>query len=311
MAAMLIGRSAFLAWITHPNWAPYWRTVKCVWYIDSYGRLERVCSYLLRSMIRPFESAAWASGLEQLLTRQQMIRNPRTVLKPHRPFINRRYRFAQRSHVFFTHYKLLAGILRDEYRQDILDGKIIQLASCIGKDGHPYTLLLRRTSKFDREGELILSLAGGINEAILYCVVFTISVHAEQLCFDIGCLQGGAEERALENIKAATKALHGIRPKNLVMDGLYFLASRWGIHRLYGVDNVSRIFRSAHVYADYDAFWRELGGGPERHGFFVLPEFLPHHSASDVPSHKRSAYRKRELLRDRLRNDIGSHPLTV
>ena len=48
---------------------------------------------------------------------------------------------------------------------------------------------------------------------------------------------------------------------------------------------------SANRYADYDLFWRELGGQLDAFGFFVLPS--NEHCQPAVLSHKHSSRRRR------------------
>ena len=82
------------------------------------------------------------------------------------------------------------------------------------------------------------------------------------------------------------------------------LARAWNIGSIFGVSNASRVFKSPSTFADYDALWLEIGGVRDRNGLFRLPVSPKHHNLADVPSHHRSEYRKRMLMRDDVATQI-------
>jgi uncharacterized protein VirK/YbjX len=58
-------------------------------------------------------------------------------------------------------------------------------------------------------------------------------------------------------------------------------------------------------HADYDAFWRELGGVEAADGWFLMPTTLPHRAEADVPSKHRALARRRNELRGQAEQMLG------
>lgn len=73
--------------------------------------------------------------------------------------------------------------------------------------------------------------------------------------------------------------------------------------RMAAVDTLTGVTKKTHVSAatavqfsaDYDGFWRELGG-VEAEGRFLLPLRPNHRDISEVPSNRRAAFRRRQTL---------------
>lgn len=282
----------------------YARSIRLLWNVARRRRIERIASYAARSLLRPLQTAMWTAHLEQRFSVEYLKQHHRFYLKPHRPYLNRRYTFAQRAAVILTHYAQLDALLAPVPRQQILDGAAVSLARFHGKGERAYTVTLCRTDRFYREGELILALNDEGDATRVYMLVFSVNVVAGQRRIEIGCLQGHDDPDNKARIKLATKECYGSRPKNLVMDFLYALAHAWGITQIVAVTNKSRVFRSRAVFADYDSFWSELNGVSGHDGFVALPAMLPHQNPNDAPSHKRAEYRRRAELRTTLEHQI-------
>ncbi|WP_022979524.1 DUF535 family protein [Ideonella sp. B508-1] len=119
----------------------------------------------------------------------------------------------------------------------------------------------------------------------------------------LGCVQGPklSEALALDEIRRATHAFHGLRPPHVVLAVLKVLARLAG-QQLLGVDlHVKarlrrRLLRSSYHF-DYRAFWGEQGGTLNADGHWVLPlDDGGQRLLSEVPSKKRSMYRRRNEL---------------
>ena len=128
----------------------------------------------------------------------------------------------------------------------------------------------------------------------------------------IGGFQGrkGGDEAT---IKLATKAMHGLRPKNLMVLLVQELAQALGIAELRGVGNLVQVYRarlnhplvpSRKIRFDFDALWTEVGGEPREDGWFTLPMTTPRRSPDQVKPNKRAMYAKRYLLLDDLSRQI-------
>lgn len=284
----------------------YFQSISLVWKLDSNRRVLRVARYIAKGLIHPVASLKWAVTLRNAPElRYWFGQNPRLLLKPSRPYINRNYNFGSRVGIIFNNYVLLSKFLSQPAFKTLAQGNFILLATLDGKKGAAYQITLGKTGKFDREGELILQLSDSTQRREVYWFAFSLNIYGDQAGVEIGCIQGPKSEDAREVIKRATKELYGIRPRNLLADALYALTTTWNLKEHFAVCNISRIYNSDKTLADYDTFWRELGGTLGKEGMFRLPTELHHHELSEVSSHHRSEYKRRILLRETLGKQIS------
>ena len=128
----------------------------------------------------------------------------------------------------------------------------------------------------------------------------------------IGGFQGrkGGDEGT---IKLATKAMHGLRPKSLMVLLIQELAQSLGICAVSGVGNRVQVYRARlnnplvlarKIRFDFDALWTEIGGELHEDGWYGLPLATPRRSPDQIKPNKRSMYAKRYLLLDDLSRQI-------
>lgn len=123
----------------------------------------------------------------------------------------------------------------------------------------------------------------------------------------IPCMQGlGNGEEVREKIKEVTKKNFGLRPQNLLLETLRALAKFWGISTILAVGQTQQVrykpLGKKNYFVDYDAMWKDCGG--ELKGrYFELSE-VKQKNLSEIPSQKRSMYKKRFALLDELRVQI-------
>jgi uncharacterized protein VirK/YbjX len=185
----------------------------------------------------------------------------------------------------------------------------VQLAAVEGKTGTCYQLLLRAVGTYEREGELVLQLAEG--GAALYSIAFTFARRNGVDTVSVGCIQGANGAGTLEAIRHATRELHGLRPKQLMVTLVRQLGHEFGCRDLRLVSNANRVVRGAmrqgRVRSDYDQLWRELGAEPQDDGDFLLRcEALPAPDMEQIASKKRSEARKRHELLAGLAEAVGA-----
>lgn len=181
-----------------------------------------------------------------------------------------------------------------------------ELAQIELEQAPPYRLELGVDQQFAKEGEVVLSLLRGPDR--LAVVAFTVCRLGPRWVVHIGCLQGADGMQGSDLIRVATKELHGLRPKQAVLQALYALMGQHGVAQIRGVSNRGHVYqakrrRRERVRADYDAFWEEFGGvsnGP----MFTLPDRLERKVIEAVPSRKRAQYRRRYELGDALAAQI-------
>jgi uncharacterized protein VirK/YbjX len=172
----------------------------------------------------------------------------------------------------------------------------------------PVELTLSACERFAKEGEWVLSVrSSGERVAAL---AFTVHRHSSDWCAHIGCLQGADGAGKQDQVRQATKALQGLRPKQAVVLALYSLLAALGVPTVLAVSNQAHIYqaktrRRDRVQADYNEFWLELGGRALDRSTYLLPHHLNRKDLSEVPSKHRSQVRRRQALEDTLIAQIG------
>jgi len=172
-------------------------------------------------------------------------------------------------------------------------------------------IVLDRPHWFLREGELTLNLF--LQEERVYSLSFSLArVNGERTAY-IGGLQGRNLDEIESVYRDMTKKLHGARPRDFLFSAFQIACQAAGVTRVLGVSDACRHHR--HPYfgakaivtpgASYDEVWRDRGGKEAVGGFFELPTELHLRAVEEIPSRKRSMYRRRYALYDRMRADIA------
>jgi uncharacterized protein VirK/YbjX len=255
----------------------------------------------LRALLHPRQTPAWLHLLNSHPAFSEYLRTcPRFLYKVYRPYISTAITPAERLEAIRAHYHF---IFRRGLGQTVARASLgpVALASSEGKSGLSYAIQLRTVNMFDREGELVLQLARG--DQVIYTVAFTVAPRAGRPAVSIGCIQGGKLDDAREAIRLATRDLHGIRPKQLMVSLVRQLAHEYGCERLHLVSNCNRVIykaiRHGRVLADYDLLWEEMGAVRNAGGDYELdcaPVAAP--DLASIQSKKRSEAKKRyEVMR--------------
>jgi len=250
----------------------------------------------VRALLHPLQTPAWLRLLNSHPAFSEYVRNcPRFLYKVYRPYISNALRPEERLAAIQAHYEF---VFRRGLGQMVARASLgpVALAAVEGKSGLPYEIQLRTVNMFDREGDLVLQLAQ--DGKIVYTVAFTVAPRAGHPAISIGCVQGGKTEDAREAIRLATRDLHGMRPKQLMVSLVRQLGFEYGCTRMHMVSNRNRVIykaiRHGRVLADYDLLWEELGAVKNAGGDYEIdcaPLAAPDLEA--IPSKKRSEARKR------------------
>ena len=253
----------------------------------------------MRALLHPLQTPAWLRLLNSHPAFSEYVRNcPRFLYKVYRPYNSRVLTAGERLAAIQAHYRFIfrLGLGQTVARASI--GPVV-LAAAEGKSGLPYEIQLRTVNMFDREGELVMQLAQ--DGKVIYTVAFTIAPRAGRPAISIGCVQGGKLDDAREAIRLATRDLHGIRPKQLMVSLVRQLGFEYGCERLHLVSNRNRVIYTAirlgRVLADYDLLWEEMGAVRNASGDYEVdcaPIAAP--DLENIPSKKRSEARKRHEL---------------
>ncbi|OOF36133.1 VirK/YbjX family protein [Rodentibacter heidelbergensis] len=153
-----------------------------------------------------------------------------------------------------------------------------------------FEMTLSMTTHQPMEGYWVLELWHKPQNELVYLLTFAKLGDA----LLIAVVQGPNFNGAKEMVKQLTKACHGLRPAYLMVETMKALTRILGFKTLLGIpqkyQNKSRFIQSKHYSVDYDAIFSESGG--QRKDYWILP-LEEKKSLDDIPSKKRSMYRKR------------------
>jgi uncharacterized protein VirK/YbjX len=250
----------------------------------------------MRARLHRHVTVGWLDMLNSHPLFAELVKaRPRLLFKVYRPYLSNTLSAAERLDWLRTHYQHVfrhgLGPLTVQATR-----AAVTLATVAGKSGLPYCLQLRAVEPMEREGELVLQLLQ--DGDLIYSAAFAFIPGADGMQLAIGCMQGPRGERGLQLVKDATRELHGLRPKNLMVRLLSQIAHDHGCTSLRLVGNgnraVCRSARQGKVHADYDALWQELGATPAADGDFRLASAaIGEPDLAAVASKKRSEVRKR------------------
>lgn len=123
----------------------------------------------------------------------------------------------------------------------------------------------------------------------------------------MGAIQGRNLEGVTDTYRDLTGLLHGMRPRDFLVEVFCLLCRVAGIARICAVADEYRAQRSPYfgrqpreLPQNYDEVWRDRGGTPTSPEFYSLPVGGNRRELAEIPSKKRSMYRKRYDLLDRI-----------
>ena len=175
-------------------------------------------------------------------------------------------------------------------------------------------LTLDRPKWLENDGMLCASLWAGPDR--IFSVSFCLSTSSTGRTAFIGGLQGRKSLDALDQNRLLTKAAHGLRPRDLAIELFRMLAPYMHVTHIEGVADASRyqLTRRAilpkglsdKVLLDYDEIWESRGGTRGADGFFAIPVANPRRDINELPSKKRSMYKRRYDLLDLIEHQVAS-----
>lgn len=265
--------------------------------------------YLLRALASYRCSCVWARFLLSDCRLRKLAMLDRTLLfRLQRPYQRKALSTAQKLDLLVDHYQWQLDAWPWGFTRNLYGGHDVTIAAIAGAEGRAYRLVLSRAGRNGKEGELTLKLMR--EETSLMLAAFTVHGRGDATALSIGCLQGHRDAAARDLLKQATRDMHGLRPSQALLVGLYAFAARHGIGHLLGVPNDAHIYQARHrtrarVKTDFDQLWTEAGANREGQ-HFRLPARLSRKPMEAVPSHKRAQYRRRYALEDALAAAIAA-----
>lgn len=260
-------------------------------------RLSRKLRFLSRSLFYWQGSVRWFQLLQHSSLRDVAQRDGAFWERVHRPFFDCRLTAAERAELLLNHYRLLFSLVQQGALERILDGQGWPLAQLQGKSGMVYTLQFTRNGKFDKEGGMCLQLLA--EGRVLVTLTLLLAEDAGGRVIKVGGAQGGLHCR--EALKQATRDLHGIQPRLLLVEALRRVARWFAAARIEAITQAQHVYRAGRyswkkqIQMDYVALWDMCGGSRRADGLYDIPLQAPERSR-EIPANKRAEYRRREAL---------------
>ena len=255
----------------------------------------RLRSWLHWQAVKKFESVVnQKPWLVDLLNQRANFSYPLV----HR-FLDKRFNTQQRfdamcDNLTFLPEKLTALGLPPLWQQAISFGEVIP----------DFEMRLTITDYQPMEGFWTLELVYSPSQELVYLLTFG----TVQQALLIAVIQGPNFEGSKDMVKLLTKKCHGLRPAYLMVEAMKALTNVLGYSALWGIphkyQNKSRFVQSKRYVVDYDAIFAESAGMLK--DYWELPLHFETKNMDDIPSNKRSMYRKRYAMLEQLRENMAT-----
>ena len=255
----------------------------------------RLRSWLHWQAVKKFESVVnQKPWLVDLLNQRANFSYPLV----HR-FLDKRFNTQQRfdamcDNLTFLPEKLTALGLPPLWQQAISFGEVIP----------DFEMRLTITDYQPMEGFWTLELVHSPSQELVYLLTFG----KVQQALLIAVIQGPNFEGSKEMVKLLTKKCHGLRPAYLMVEAMKALTNVLGYSALWGIphkyQNKSRFVQSKRYVVDYDAIFAESAGTLK--DYWELPLHFETKNMDDIPSNKRSMYRKRYAILEQLQENMAT-----
>lgn len=214
-------------------------------------------------------------------------------------FLDKRFNTQQRfdamcDNLTFLPEKLTALGLPPLWQQAISFGEVIP----------DFEMRLTITDYQPMEGFWTLELVHSPSQELVYLLTFG----KVQQALLIAVIQGPNFEGSKDMVKLLTKKCHGLRPAYLMVEAMKALTNVLGYSALWGIphkyQNKSRFVQSKRYVVDYDAIFAESAGTLK--DYWELPLHFETKNMDDIPSNKRSMYRKRYAMLEQLQENMAT-----
>jgi uncharacterized protein VirK/YbjX len=211
----------------------------------------------------------------------------------------------ERASCFMHHYKRLYDSISDRTFHQILHWDVEFRA--IFEAGSRLAVTIGTSRPFDNEGELslLLKMDGEIFFTLSFTIVpgWVVKSKATEVLL-ISRLQG-TPGYSPEQIRLAIKAMHGVRPRALLLSALEGIAIAMGIQEIASVSTRNHIDYSKELDAvfknSYDDFFAELGRMNSDTGFLTLTVPIDDKPLSLIKQGHKIRTRKKRAFRKQVR----------
>lgn len=257
-------------------------------------------SALREGAVRPWLRAAGSCALLQRV----IALRPGILERPYRPLGEFGMTFHERASLVVDHYGVMHATLPLAVCERVYLGGGLAWSFGEGR----YTLRLGDSGPNPKEGELAFYWHDTATNTCLAQLSFYLTHGYDGPAVFIGGLQGPKGEASREYIRMSTKACEGVRPKDAVMEALLALAGHIGARRIVAVSRANHVGRQRNtpreIQADYETFWRESHAVDLPDGNMAIPVMQPVRDIADIPSKKRSAWRRKQAVAEEIRAQV-------
>ena len=269
------------------------------------------------SLLSASDSLEWFAQLATSRWIQPVLeRIPVLAFKPMRAYLSTEWDFSRKRKVIWDSYELIHRY--PVFWNTLLSSEGAEIARFDAGTHGQWSIILRdchhSTSK---EGEVMVILRNFASNQDIFKTIFSFEKAADGRfnCY-IGCIQGMRVDNR-EEIKAVTKAMHGLRPTSLMIFIVREIIAAMDIEMkcLLGSGNQIHPFRKKHlihlpsvhqINFNYDALWEAAGGAVGPDGWFRLPVTQDRRGSKEIKSKKKMLYQRRYAMMDDMARQIRS-----
>lgn len=281
-----------------------WRNSTRVWEGKGVQALMRRLEYLMRSLVLSKSLDRFINAAQDSSLRLIMEARPEIVGAVIWPYQCAGWDAATRLDHIYAHYSVTDSI---GYPLNVPLTKMLILLD-LSNIRSGYHVILDRPKWFIREGELVINLFR--NEERMFSLAFSCLDDVNGLVSIIGGIQGRDIEGALDEYREMTKATHGMRPRDFLIEIFRMFCGAIGVVKILAVADEYRHHR--HPYFgqrltfpnNYNDVWEERGGTRYDPMFFELPLVAPQRKIESIAAKKRAMYRRRYDMLHELRDQI-------
>lgn len=233
------------------------------------------------------------------------------INKIYRPYLCNMFGIKKRLSSVKENYMFIDKYFPQEILPELYMQGTVKIGEITGTDEEKFSIFLSLYPNFDKEGDMDIKMVNGKNISIATITFSFIKMNGKYTMF-IGGIQGPVKTVDKDCIKKATKSMAGIFPKRVLIEALYNICSnvkpdleKLCVGNQRHIYITKRYLKKKKILADYDGFLETLNGEKLASGLWKLPEKLLRKDMSEIPSKKRSEYRKRYTLLDNLNEQIS------
>ena len=282
-------------------------------YAGKRKRLLKQTRFLLRALGQYRLHDAWLQLLEAPELQPMVARQPLLAAKLQHRYVLNELNTAARLALACGHFNAFLHRISRVLVGAIYVGSGLRLATIETAAG-AYELRLLHLPHCWQEGELSVALFH--ESALIGSATFVLaeahdlspSLPSDELVLTIGGIQGLHDGDGQNVFRAATKAMHGLRPFSLLLHAARAIARSFRATRVLAVADASHALRykrsKGRIRLSYDAIWLDHGASAVGTCLFDLGTTTTSKDLADIPSQKRAQYRRRYALMESVDAEI-------